>query len=319
MSGTSWTPEQDAMLWDQAGLVSPTELTRLVTEHGPAHSLRAVRERARTLDIPLQKRRRRVFRRHSWSAEEDVLLRDLAGRELLDEITRRLNGRFRTRRRPCGVQSRISALGLSTIVPELLTARDIFRILCVTPSEVSKLLRAGEIASVCQAVRAGGVWQVRPEALEAYMREHPERLNLSLMTASRWRDLARSILRRSPHLGADEAADYLVISHSQMSRLLVKGRVPGAVKYSRTWRIPLPGVLALGEALAREAAVVPTEVRCVGALTRGWRTAERIGSELGIDVMLVRAALLRAQRHGIPVEGRPGVGYRLVAALERAS
>src|SRR5262245_24372182 len=99
MTVPAWTPDQDAVLWDRAGLVPPMDLARLVSQVGPERATGAVVQRASYLGISLAKRQRRNFRRHTWLPEEDAMLRDLAGRYLVDEITRRLNVRFRIDRR----------------------------------------------------------------------------------------------------------------------------------------------------------------------------------------------------------------------------
>jgi excisionase family DNA binding protein len=319
MSGADWTPQQDALLWDRAGLVRPDELARLLSEIGPPRSESAVRTHARALDIPLGKRRRRVFDRNGLTPKERGMLRELAGVVPVEEITRRMNERFHTRRRPNGVQTWLSRLGLSAVCADLLTAREIYRILCTNPSEVARLLAIGAIVSVRKSAGQGGEWGVRPAALETYMREHPERLNLSLMLPGRWRDIAQAILRRSPYLTSEEAARYLKLSASELRRRLHGGRIPGAIKASRTWRIPLKSVIELAEQRDHAAAVLSVVEIAVDALSGGWRTAESIAAETGLNRHVVRDAMLRARQRGVPVEGRPGVGYRFNAALECAS
>jgi hypothetical protein len=307
----AWTEAQDAVIWQWAGLEPPSRIAERCSAVGPPRTKHATLDRAALFSISLRKRRRRVYEKTGWTGEEEALLRSLAGRVPVREITGRLNARFGTRRRLAGVQRHTNVLGLSTKIGGLLPAYELRIILGVGWREMKRLLHSGELVAARRSVGKGGDWGIAPDELAAYIRAHPERMHWQEMPEGRWREQARLASLRDPYVTMDEAVAATGVPKATMSRRLNDGLAPRAVRERGTWRIPTSELDLLR--LPKPAKVRPPTVkdRLLAELGPRFRRCIDLADAIGSTETGIYTAVKALRRAGRRIEHRIDQGYRL--------
>lgn len=234
----AWTREQNALLYDLAGMVRADEIARRVSEVGPLRTEASVRGQARALGYPLRKRWKRLYRWSRWTAPEEQLLRDLAGTVELDEIVRRLNARFGTTRRMEGVRHRMSQLGLSARLRDLIPQHRVLILLGVGKPRLHVWIEAGWLRVAREHTGQGSDLLFHMKDLEAFVREHPEQLRGRTLSPGPLRAAADMANRRDRWFTVAEAATALGLHPDTVWTKCRAGRVPGVEKVGRQYRIP---------------------------------------------------------------------------------
>lgn len=304
-----WTAEQDALIWEWAGLETVDRIAERCSQVGPKRTPSTLRYRASQLGIPLKKRWRRNYEKAGWQPEEEALLRDLAGTVPVAEITRRLNERFGTRRRAGGVQARAGKLGVSTRVEGLMPACEVRVILGVGWAPLLRFLRSGLLPAARPSVGPGGDWGIAATDLRAFLAAHPDLVRWRDMPEGPWRELARAAALRSDWLTTVEYQRLTGQGWGTIHRLIGAGMIPGAKRQGKRWLIP------------REAAISPVTFaasrpktlleRLLEELGPTWRRCTELAGALGTRESGIYTAVKKLRGDGHAIEYRYGRGYRL--------
>lgn len=168
-----------------------------------------------------------------WTAAEVNLLHAIFGRSSDEAIARRLG------RTVCGIRLKAKRLGLRK-TRIAFTARDVEGIFGLAPADgrVSKLWIARGLLRARRAPIVGrSVWIIEPEAVDAFIRDHPEWVDVERMPDSPWRDLAE----RDPWVSLREAHRRTGRDHHAVAQLIIAGAVRGR-RRGPHWYMPLADV-----------------------------------------------------------------------------
>lgn len=171
-----------------------------------------------------------------WTPPMDNWLRANEGKlnaaRMADEITEE----FGVPRTSNGVLHRLSILGLSPY-PQDYTLQQVARYLGVNACTVHGWIKRGYIVGEKLSPNSkGGVWAIKPEILEEFIRSHPEMYQPERMPKSQWKSLAEIVWSRDPLYLLKDVATMLDICPSTLGDYLRRGWAQGTPRVDRNGR-----------------------------------------------------------------------------------
>lgn len=164
-----------------------------------------------------------------WRAEEDALVRELAGQQDCLTIGRMLGERFGNPRSEAAVKYRVKRLGIYLLDVRPLSSSEVGRIFGVTRETVrTRFVNRGLLVG---RLRRGGPHGMRmftrPE-LERLIREHPEAYDAGAIRDPSLRALAAAVNRGRRPLGTAEVAHLVGMDPRTLAGWYLAGLVPAA-------------------------------------------------------------------------------------------
>jgi hypothetical protein len=165
-----------------------------------------------------------------WRPQESAALSKLVGQVDLPTMIDELERITKYRRSPAAIKHQIARLGLSRLAARGLSTTDVGRIFGISRETVrTRLLKRGLLVGRPYRGGQAGIMTVFDRAeLVAFVREHPEAYDASLINDRELRALAEAVGRGRRLMGTSEVERLTGVNYRQLAAWYAAGLVPTA-------------------------------------------------------------------------------------------